>query len=155
MAIDCSEDNNDANKVWDGDAGGNNAPNLRQPAQPPTQLPAGGGADALGGGDDPNGGDNDEEEEDSNESSLNPNTFDDSVPEDPERGTGKFYKAQTPNGKEMVKMFKKLCDLNDRDVNVIVVYFGIYSEGRLAEFLHKWKDTFIQWQKHHPNQDGT
>jgi hypothetical protein len=37
-----------------------------------------------------------------------------------------------------------------------VDYFGVYSEGRLAEFLHDhWKDTFTQWQKRHPNRDGT
>ena len=52
----------------------------------------------------------------------------------------------------MVKMLRKLCDLNDRDANSIVMYFGIYSEGRIAEFLHgHWKDMFTQWQKHHPN----
>jgi hypothetical protein len=45
----------------------------------------------------------------------------------------------------MVKMFKNFCDLPNRDSNAIVVYFGIYSKGFLAEFLHEhWKDTFIQ-----------
>jgi hypothetical protein len=71
-------------------------------------------------------------------------------------GLAKIYKAQTPNGKAMVKMFRRFCDLTDRDASAIVVYFGVYSESRLAEFLHDhWKDTFTQWQKRHPNQDGT
>jgi hypothetical protein len=56
----------------------------------------------------------------------------------------------------MVKMFRRFCDLTDRNASAIVVYFGVYSEGRLAEFLHDhWKDTFTQWQKCHPNRDGT
>jgi hypothetical protein len=78
-------------------------------------------------------------------------------PKDPEQaGTGKFYKAQTPNVKKMVKMFERFCNLTDHDANMIVMYFGIYSEARLAEFLHDhWKDTFTQSQKRHPNQEGT
>ena len=39
---------------------------------------------------------------------------------------GKFYRARAPNGKAMLKMFKKFCDLTNRDANVIVVYFGVY-----------------------------
>ena len=67
-------------------------------------------------------------------------------------GTGKFYKAQTRNGKAMVKMFRRFYDLTDHNASTIVVYFGVYSKGRLAEFLHDhWKDTFTQWQKCHPN----
>jgi hypothetical protein len=78
-------------------------------------------------------------------------------PEDTDNaGTGKFYKPQTPNGKAMAKMFRRFCDLAERDANAIVVYFGVYSEGHLADFLHThWKDTFTQGQKRHPNQDGT
>jgi hypothetical protein len=42
-------------------------------------------------------------------------------------------------------MFKRLCDLTDRDASAIVVYFGVYSEARLAEFLHEyWKNSFTQ-----------
>lgn len=71
-------------------------------------------------------------------------------------GMGKFYKAQTPNGKEMVKMFNKFCDLTNRDANTIGVHRGVYCKGHLAEFLHEqWKDTFIQWQKLHPKRDRT
>ena len=66
-------------------------------------------------------------------------------------GIGKFYKAQTPNGKEMVKIFKMFCDLTNRDANTIGVYLDIYSEGCLADLHKHWKDTFIQWQKCHPN----
>ena len=41
----------------------------------------------------------------------------------------------------MVKMFKRFCDLTATDANAIVVYFGVYSKARLAEFLHEyWKD---------------
>ena len=78
------------------------------------------------------------------------------APEVPEWvGTGKFYKPQALNRKAMVNMFKKFCDLNDRDANAIVVYFGIYSKGCLAEFLHEhWKDTFIKWQRQHPKRDS-
>jgi hypothetical protein len=58
----------------------------------------------------------------------------------------------TPNGKIMDKMFKRCCDLTDHDTNAIVVYFGIYSEACITEFLHDhWNDTFTQWQKRHPN----
>ena len=121
---------------------------------PPAAPPAGGGAAAPGGG----GGDpeDDDEDEDSDDSSVS-SVESDAQPEDPEHaGTGKFYKAQTPNGKAMVKMFRRFCDLSDQDANAIVVYFGVYCEKRLAEFSHDhWKDTFTQWQKRHPNRDGT
>ena len=50
---------------------------------------------------------------------------------------GKFYKAQTLNKKEMVKRFKRFCDLTDRDASAIVVYFGVYSKACLAKFLHE------------------
>ena len=81
----------------------------------------------------------------------------DEQPEDPDSdGTGKFYKPQTPHGKAMVKMFRCFCDLAKRDASAIVVYFGIYSVARLSAFNQDhWKDTFAQWQKCHPNQDGT
>jgi len=127
------------------------------PAAPPVDQPNGGGAAAPGcGGDDPNddgeGNDDDDAEDSSTDSDESQ-----SQPEDPENvGTGKFYKALTPNGKVMVKMFTKFSDLTDHNASTIVVYFGIYSEGRLAEFLHDHrKDTFTQWQKPHPNREGT
>jgi hypothetical protein len=109
-----------------------------------------------GGGDDPDSGDEDMEDPDSKTESE-PDTTDDRKPEDLENaGNGNFYKAQTLNGKTMVKMFRRFCDLTDQDTNAIVVYFGVYSEARLAEFLHDhWKDTFTQWQKRYPNRDGT
>ena len=72
--------------------------------------------DALGGGDDPNEGDDDHKIDDSNESSLDLDTFDEGKQEVPEgAGIGKFYKDQTPNGKVVVRIFKKSCDLADRD----------------------------------------
>ena len=83
-----------------------------------------------GGGNVPDDGDEDMEDNDSDESSSDaPNKGDLKDPK--QGGTGKFYKAQTQNGKKMVKMFKRCCDLTDRDTNAIVVYFGIYSEASL------------------------
>jgi hypothetical protein len=77
------------------------------------------------------------ENSDSNESSIDSNDSNEDELEDPEwAGMGKFYKTQTPNRKEMVKMFKRFCDLTDRDASAIVVYFGVYSEAHLAEFLY-------------------
>jgi hypothetical protein len=58
----------------------------------------------------------------------------------------------------MVKMCKRICDLTNRDTNMIVMHFGLYSKTCLAEFFHEhehWKDKLTQWQKHHPNQDST
>ena len=56
----------------------------------------------------------------------------------------------------MAKMFRRFCDLPKHDANAIVVYFGVYSVARLAAFQQDhWKDTFAQWQKRHPNRDGT
>ena len=141
-----TKDHQGDNVAGDGDAGGNSAPNLPLPAAPPAQPHAGGGADAPGGGNDPDNGDDDMEDPDSNESNRSLSVSDEGDPEDPKQaGTGKFYNAQTPSGKQMVKMFKRLCDLTDRDANAIVLYFGIYSKAGLAEFLHDhWKDTFTQ-----------
>jgi hypothetical protein len=77
--------------------------------------------------------------------------------EDPENaGTLKYYKPQTPNGKIMVKMFCRFCDLTMKDANAIVIYFGVCAVKHLAAFQQDhWKDTFIQWQKRHPNRDVT
>jgi hypothetical protein len=53
-------------------------------------------------------------------------------------------------------MFRRLCNLAKRDANTIVVYFGVGSVKRFAAFQQDhWKDTFSQWQKCHPNRDGT
>jgi len=108
-----------------------------------------------GSGDDPdnNGEGNDNYEDEHADDSSADSHQSDSQPEDPvNAGTGKFYKAQTRNGKAMVKMFRRFYDLTDHNASTIVVYFGVYSKGRLAEFLHDhWKDTFTQWQKCHPN----
>jgi hypothetical protein len=154
LAVDRPGDDEGDDQAGAGNPRGNDAP--PPPAAPPADQPDGGGADAPGGGgDDPNGdgeGNDDNKDEDADDSSADSNESDSQL-EDPENaGTGKFYKAQTPNGKAMVKMFRRFCDLTDRDASAIVVYFGVYSERRLAEFLHDhWKDTFTQWQKRHPN----
>jgi hypothetical protein len=56
----------------------------------------------------------------------------------------------------MVKMFSKFCELTNWDASAIIVYFGVYSKGKLAEFLHEHlTDTFVQWQKYHPHRDRT
>ena len=77
--------------------------------------------------------------------------------EDPENaGTLKYFTPQTPNGKIMAKMFRRFCDLPKKDANAIVVYFGVCTVKRLATLQEDhWKDTFVQWQKRHPNRDGT
>ena len=82
---------------------------------------------------------------------------DNKQPEDLDNaGMGKFYKPQTPHGKAMVTMFRRFCDPAERDLNAIVVYFGMYSVARLSAFHQDhWKDTFAQWQKRHPNRDCT
>ena len=121
---------------------------------PPNQGPAA----PPGGGDEdpPDDGDGDASDGSSSASEMEEDDEADQ-PEDPERaGTGKYYKPQTPNGKAMAKMFHRFCDLAKRDANAIVVYFGVYSVARLAAFQEDhWKDTFTQWQKRHPNRDGT
>ena len=69
---------------------------------------------------------------------------------------GKTYMPRTEGGKAMAKMQRKFCPLTKADTNAIVVYFGVYSENRLAEFQEAhWKDTFTQWQKRHTCPDST
>ena len=77
--------------------------------------------------------------------------------EDPSDGqAGRTYTPRTEGGKAMAKMLRKFCRLTKADANAIVVYFGVYSENRLAEFQEAhWKDTFAQWQKRHTCPDGT
>jgi hypothetical protein len=56
----------------------------------------------------------------------------------------------------MAKMFTHFYILLQRDANAIVVYFGVSSQSKLADFQHKhWNDTFTHWQKCHLNRDGT
>ncbi len=104
------------------------------------------------GGDD----DGDEDPEDEDDDSEMEDADKDPV-EDPENaGTGKYYVPQTPKGKEMAKMFRRFCDLPAKDAGAIVVYFGVSNVERLAAFKQDhWKDTFSQWQKRHPNRDGS
>ena len=129
--------------------------NLPPPAVLHAQLSAGDGANVREGGNDSHNGDEDMEDNNLDESSLD--ASDKGNPKDPkEARMGKFYKTQTQNMNQMVKMFKRFCDLTDCDANTIVMYFGVYSEACLAEFLHDhWKNTFTQWQKRLPTIDGT
>jgi hypothetical protein len=84
------------------------------------------------------------EDPDSNESHRSLDASDEGKHKDPKwAGMGEFYTAQTPNGRQLVKMFRRFGGLTEHDANVIVVYFGIYSKALFAEFLHDhWKDTF-------------
>jgi hypothetical protein len=53
-------------------------------------------------------------------------------------------------------MFCRFFNLPKRDANAIVVYFGVYSIVCIAAFgQDRWKDIFAQWQKRHPNCEGT
>ena len=85
-------------------------PQIPPTCSAPAQLPTGSGAEAPGGGgNDPDDGDEDMEDNDSKESESEPDATDDGKLEDPENtGNGNFYKAQTQNGKKMVKMFRKV-----------------------------------------------
>lgn len=156
ITIDAEENQQDS-ATGDRDAGGNNAPNLPQPVAPPTPPPAGRGINVPGRGDGPDNGDENMEDNDSNKKRCNLDASNEDEPEDPEQaGMGTFYQAQTQNWKQMVKMFRRFCDLTVQDANAFVMYFAVHSKACLAEFLHEhWKDTFTQWQKCHPNQDGT
>jgi hypothetical protein len=83
-------------------------------------------------------------------------TNEDPIEDTENAGTGKYYVPQTPKGKEMAKMFCRFCNLPAKDAGAIVVYFGVCSVERLAAFKQdNWKDTFAQWQKRHPNRDGS
>lgn len=128
-----------------------------RPPSPRETAPPPGGGD----GDPPHDSDDDDEEakseEDKSSSDSEMGEAGEEEAEDPDNaGKGKFYKPQTPRGKAMAKMFRRFCDLPKRDANAIVVYFGVYSAVRLAAFHQDhWKDTFTQWQKRHPNRDGS
>jgi hypothetical protein len=122
------------------------------PAQCLNPPPGGGDDEGSSGGDDHGDKGPDEEDKDSKMRGANENPV-----EDPENvGTGKHYEPQTPNGKAMAKMSRPFCDLLAMDMNTIVVYFGVYNIKCLAAFQQDhWKDTFTQWQKRHPNRDGS
>ena len=129
----------------DDDAGDGDDP----PPEEGPNPPPGGGDDGDSSSDE-----NDEEEEEEDSEMEDADT---EPVEDPENaGTLKYYTPQTPNGKIMAKMFRRFCDLPMKDANAIVVYFGVCTVKRLAAFKQDhWKDTFTQWQKRHPNRDGT
>jgi len=56
-------------------------------------------------------------------------------PEDPsDRQAGRTYMPRTEGGKAMAKMLRKFCRLTKADKMAFVIYFGVYSENRLAEF---------------------
>ena len=112
------------------------------------------GDEGDGDGNEARNEDADEDDESSKDSEMEDA---DSVPvKDPKNvETAKYYKPQTSKGKALTKMFCQFFDLPARDTNAIVVYFGIYNIKRLVAFQQDyWKDTFVQWQKWHPNQDG-
>lgn len=83
---------------------------LSLPAVPPTQQPASNTNNASEGGrDDPN--DDKEDDNDSDESSNESDASDGNQEEPEKAGMGQFYKAQTPYGKDMVKMFRSFATL--------------------------------------------
>jgi hypothetical protein len=136
------------------DAGSGDQP---PPAQGPNPPP-GGGDDGDSSGDENE--DEEEEEEEEEEVDDDDSEMEDAgavLVEDPENaGTRKYYTPQTPSGKIMARMFRRFCDLPKKDAHAIVVYFGVCSVKRLAAFQQDhWKDTFVQWQKRHPNRDGS
>ena len=56
----------------------------------------------------------------------------------------------------MAEIFVHFCNLLQRNANAIVVYFGVLSKKKCANFQHDHlTDTFTQWQKHHPSRNGT
>ena len=71
------------------------------------------------------------------------------------RQAGKTYRARPEGGKAMTKMLRRFCQLMKAEAHVIVVYFVVYGENRLAKFQEShWKDTFAQWQKWHVCPDS-
>ena len=70
--------------------------------------------------------------------------------------TRKEYTPKTKKAKEMARMLISFCRLSKSSANTIVVYFGVSTMDKLADF-HKehWKDTFVQWQKCHTCPNGS
>ena len=53
-------------------------------------------------------------------------------------------------------MLINFCNLLQHDANAIVMYNGVSGQKKLGNFQSEhWKDTFAQWQKHHPNCEST
>lgn len=89
-----------------------------------------------------------------NNNDNNPEEFRDKCPMDSQ--TGKDYTPKTTKGKEMANMLVSFCHLSKSSTNSIMVYVGVSTMDKLAEFCAEhWKDTFIQWQKCHTCPDGT
>ncbi len=112
--------------------------------------PGGGGKGGQGGSDDEEMASNDHEDNKDEEDSK------ESKEEDPVSGqTGKEYVPKTKKGKEIARMFMNFCRLSKSSANTIVVYFGVSTMDKLADFPEEhWKDTFVQWQKHHICPNG-
>ena len=125
-----------------GDAGANDAPGDGGGA-------GGGAGGGGGGGEDPDASESESESDEMDE--------DEEPEEDPSTGQhGKEYRPKTDTGKAMAKMFVRFCQLSRANARAIVVFFGVSSSNKLADFLEEhWKDTFAQWQKRHPCPDGT
>ena len=58
--------------------------------------------------------------------------------------TGKEYVPKTKKGKEIARMLVSFCRLSKSIANTIVVYFGVSTMDKLADFHEEhWKDTFL------------
>ena len=104
-------------------------------AEDSAEAGAPGGA-ASGGG----GSDDDDEEE------MPPAESED---EDPLEGqNGRDYVPRTAKGQQMAQMLIDFCGLSKSNANTIVVYFGVSTMDKLANFHEEhWQNTFVQWQK--------
>ena len=123
------------------------------------QPPKGGGdtgAPPGGNGDDGRGSSDDQEMGEGDREDVNEEDPKESGEEDPVSGqTGKEYVSKTKEGKEMARMLVSFCHLSKSSANTIVVYFGVSTMDKLADFREEhWKDTFVQWQKCHTCPDG-
>ena len=70
--------------------------------------------------------------------------------------TKKEYTPKTKKGKAMARMLVSFCCLSKSSAKTIVVYFGMSTMDKLADFHEDhWKDTFVQWQKCYTCSDGS
>ena len=76
--------------------------------------------------------------------------------ENPSSGQqGKEYRPKTDSDKAMAMMFVHSCKLSCANTRAIIIYFGISSSNKLADFQEAhWKDTLTQWQKWYQCPNG-
>ena len=115
-----------------GNAGGDEDP----PGNGSANNAPGGGGNAGGGATGRGSGDGDPDNSDSESESDEMDEDEDEEPkEDPSTGQqGKEYHPKTNNGKAMAKMFVSFCQLSRANARAIVVFFGVSSSNKLADF---------------------